>query len=105
VKDVPPQTTVTEPLVDVPPVPDMTGIEGLPPTNEMPGLTGPLVTPPPGQSTGTGCKPATGVSGSPRTISEAIILINTLPRPTTLACFLEALDRPLSLYMTMSTSS
>jgi hypothetical protein len=66
----------------------------------------PSVTPPGSQtSTGTGCKPALGVSGSPETISQAIILMNTLPRPTTLACFLEALDRPLTLYMTKSDDS
>jgi hypothetical protein len=51
------------------------------------------------------CRPATGVSGRPSTISEAIILLNTLPKPVTLACFLEALDRPLSLYMTKSDDS
>ena len=53
----------------------------------------------------SGCRPALGVSGSPTTISEALILINTLPKPTTLACFLEALDRPLTLYMTESDRS
>jgi hypothetical protein len=97
VKDVPPETT-TAPLETVM-VPPLT-----PPESETmsPSM---LVTPPPGQSTGTGCKPANGVSGSPTTISEAIILLNTLPRPTTLACFLEALDRPLTLYMTSSRSS
>lgn len=106
VKDVPPEMT-TEPLVSVlPPDPPVAmGVGEMPSTTEMPPMTGPLVTPPPGQGTGTGCKPANGVSGAPRTISEAIILINTLPRPTTLACFLQALDRPLSLYMTSSTSS
>jgi hypothetical protein len=51
------------------------------------------------------CRPATGVSGRPSTISEAIILLNTLPQPVTLACFLEALERPLTLYMTRSDDS
>ena len=51
------------------------------------------------------CRPALGVSGSPTTISEAIILLNTLPKPVTLACFLQALDRPLTLYMTKSDDS
>jgi hypothetical protein len=51
------------------------------------------------------CRPALGVSGRPATISEAIILLNTLPKPVTLACFLQALDRPLTLYMTKSDDS
>jgi hypothetical protein len=110
VKDVPPEMRteplVTEPLVTVPPVMELpTGVEQTPLTNETTptGMLTPL--PPPGQSTGTGCKPANGVSGSPTTISEAIVLLNTLPKPTTLACFLEALDRPLTLYMTSSDQS
>jgi hypothetical protein len=94
VKDVPPETT-TAPLAPLVEVPPPAVIETMPPAM--------LVTPEP--SAATRCKPANGVSGSPTTISEAIILINTLPRPTTLACFLEALDRPLTLYMTQSTSS
>jgi hypothetical protein len=51
------------------------------------------------------CTPANGVSGSPETISQAIILINTLPKPTTLECFVQALDRPLTVYMTKSDDS
>lgn len=51
------------------------------------------------------CTPALGVSGAPETIPEVLILLNTLPKPTTLACFLQALDRPLSLYMTKSDDS
>ncbi|MEO8177587.1 MAG: hypothetical protein ABI895_02030 [Deltaproteobacteria bacterium] len=100
VKDVPPEVT-TEPLVAVPPI-QLGPLEvgPTPPTETTP--TEMLVTPPAQTS---GCKPANGVSGSPTTISEAIILINTLPRPTTLACFLQALDRPLSLYLTKSVSS
>lgn len=51
------------------------------------------------------CQPATGVTGRPTTISEAIILLNTLRKPVTLDCFLEALDRPLTVYMTRSDDS
>jgi hypothetical protein len=51
------------------------------------------------------CQPALGVPGAPETISQAIILLNTLPKPVTLACFLEALDRPLTLYLTKSDES
>jgi hypothetical protein len=99
VKDVPPETTPVV-SVEIPPA-----IEPGESTNEMT-PTGMLVTPPdttPPES--ARCKPATGVSGSPKTISEAIILINTLPKPTSLECFLQALDRPLSLYMTSSDQS
>jgi hypothetical protein len=32
-------------------------------------------------------------------------LLNTLPKPTSLACFLEALERPLTVYMTKSNQS
>jgi hypothetical protein len=53
----------------------------------------------------TRCIPPVGVSGDPQTIVEAIALMNAFPRPTSLECFLEALDRPLSLYLTSSALS
>lgn len=65
----------------------------------------PLDTAPEAEPEALGCKPALGVSGTPETISEVIILLNTLPKPTTLACFLEALERPLTVYMTQSDDS
>jgi len=93
---------VTVPVVEVPP-----GAVG-PSTGEATPI-GMLEMQPsatePGSTDSGGCKPANGVSGSPTTISEAIILINTLPKPTTLDCFLQALDRPLTLYMTSSDQS
>jgi hypothetical protein len=97
VKDVPPDMT-SVPLEPLPVLP-MTEVDQTPPGNEMV-PTGMLVTP---QT--SGCKPANGVSGSPTNISQAIVLLNTLPKPTSLACFLEALDRPLTLYMTSSDQS
>lgn len=51
------------------------------------------------------CVTPLGVSGSPRNMSEALILMNSLPKPVSLACFLQALSRPLSLYMTSSDQS
>jgi len=36
---------------------------------------------------------------------QAIALMNALPRPTSLECFVESLDRPLSLYLTKSKLS
>jgi hypothetical protein len=52
-----------------------------------------------------GCRAPSGVSASPKTIAEAIQLINALPKPTTVACFIESLSRPLDFYATFSTSS
>jgi hypothetical protein len=51
------------------------------------------------------CATPKDVSGRPTTIGEAMILMNSLPRPTTLACFLQALERPLSIYATSSALS
>lgn len=51
------------------------------------------------------CRPANGVSGRPSNMSEAMILLNTLPKPVTLECFLQALDRPLTVYATASNDS
>jgi hypothetical protein len=51
------------------------------------------------------CATPKDVSGRPTTIAEAMILMNSLPRPTTLACFLQALERPLSIYATSSSQS
>lgn len=46
------------------------------------------------------CVRPAGVSGSPRTIEEAVALINSLPAPVTVACFLESLERPLGVTLT-----
>jgi hypothetical protein len=51
------------------------------------------------------CTTPLGVSGTPRNMSEALILMNSLPKPVSLACFLQALSRPLALYMTRSDRS
>lgn len=42
-----------------------------------------------------GCRPGAGATGAPGSISEAVELANSLPRPVSLACFLESLTRPL----------
>jgi hypothetical protein len=97
-----------EPIVAPPPP------EGDPEPEEMPTVTPPEEMPsdttamPPVEEEvdpNAPCRPANGVIGRPSTISEAIILLNTLPKPVTLACFLQALDRPLTLYMTKSDDS
>ncbi|MCR9159125.1 MAG: hypothetical protein ACE37F_09610 [Nannocystaceae bacterium] len=43
--------------------------------------------------------------GRPRSIEQAVDLINALPKPTSLSCFVESLDRPLALAATDSQSS
>jgi len=48
------------------------------------------------------CAPAPGTTGSPSSIAETVDLVNGLPKPVSLACFLQALDRPLRLVATQS---
>lgn len=43
------------------------------------------------------CHAPGGVNASPGTILEALEFIDALPRPTTVACVLEALDRPMNV--------
>ena len=54
----------------------------------------------PGESSPSRCVTPEGVSGSPESIDDALALINALPKPTTLPCFLQSLDRPLRLHAT-----
>lgn len=51
------------------------------------------------------CATPPGFSGSPQTIEQALELINALPRPVTVACFLESLKRPLGVNLTNSITS
>jgi hypothetical protein len=51
------------------------------------------------------CRPGPGATGRPSSIDEALALVNSLPRPVTVTCFLESLDRPLNLSATYSTIS
>jgi hypothetical protein len=51
------------------------------------------------------CRPPAGLNGSPQTIEEALALLNALPKPTTAACFVESLDRPLTAYASNSIFS
>ena len=43
------------------------------------------------------CRPGAGVSSAPGSIAAVVALVNALPHPVTLPCFLESLDRPLLL--------
>lgn len=51
------------------------------------------------------CIPPADVSGDPRTIDEAVLLLNALPAPVDIPCFLESLERPLKIYASTSTFS
>ena len=52
-----------------------------------------------------GCRAPAGVSSSPQSIAETVTLINSLPKPLTLPCFLESLARPLEMHATFSIIS
>jgi hypothetical protein len=51
------------------------------------------------------CLPGPGASGTVRSIDDAVKLVNALPRPVTVTCFVESLDRPLRLTATSSLIS
>lgn len=55
-----------------------------------------------GSDPGPRCQPGVGVSGRPGSIAETVALVNSLPRPVTVACFLESLERPLYVNATRS---
>ncbi|NMO15090.1 hypothetical protein HPC49_16385 [Pyxidicoccus fallax] len=61
--------------------------------------------PAPAAETPRDCVPSNGATGSPQTIEEAVALINSLPRPTSVACLVESLDRPLRVSATESIFS
>lgn len=50
------------------------------------------------------CRAPQGM-GSPGTIEQAVALLNVLPKPTSVACFVESLDRPLTMVATRSITS
>jgi hypothetical protein len=51
------------------------------------------------------CTAPNGVSNAPATIAETLTLINALPKPVTLPCFLQSLARPLAIHATNSLFS
>jgi hypothetical protein len=51
------------------------------------------------------CAPAEGTTGLPHTIEEALALVNALPRPVTVQCLVESLDRPLRVVASDSLNS
>jgi len=51
------------------------------------------------------CRAPAGVSDAPHSIAQVVELLNALPMPVTLPCFLESLARPLSLHAANSEFS
>jgi hypothetical protein len=51
------------------------------------------------------CRPGAGASSRPASIAETVRLVNSLPRPVTITCLLESLERPLAAVATYSTIS
>jgi hypothetical protein len=51
------------------------------------------------------CAPAPGTTGRASSIADTVALVNGLPKPVSLSCFLEALERPLRLVATRSLFS
>jgi hypothetical protein len=84
-----------EPVVEVTPTPEVVPPPE-PPAAEV--VEEPAVDP-------NVCRAPDGVSGAPQNLPEVVALLNSLPRPTTLPCFLQALERPLQVYLTESDQS
>ncbi|HEX6240870.1 MAG TPA: hypothetical protein VFZ61_08250, partial [Polyangiales bacterium] len=51
------------------------------------------------------CRAPEGISPAPRTVADVVELLNALPRPVSLPCFLETLERPLAISATDSIFS
>ncbi len=51
------------------------------------------------------CLPPDGTSGFPRSVEETVALINAFPKPVSIPCVLESLDRPLALSATWNNVS
>lgn len=51
------------------------------------------------------CVPPAGAPSSPKTIEEVVELINLLPKPVTVPCLIESLDRPLYINATSNIVS
>ncbi len=51
------------------------------------------------------CRPPQGITGSPTSIAEAVALLEALPSPVTVPCFVESLDRPLHVFASASPFS
>ncbi|MEY2932128.1 MAG: hypothetical protein RL033_2877 [Pseudomonadota bacterium] len=104
VRDVPPDPPATPPpVVNVEPAAG--GAGGMLPDGMAPQMAPQMPEQVAGDRQPGACQAALGVSAAPETISQALVLLNTLPKPTTLECFLQALERPLNVYFTSSRFS
>lgn len=52
-----------------------------------------------------GCRAPDGVDTSPSTIEGVLTLMNSLPRPVTVQCFLQSLERPMPIIGSLDTAS
>lgn len=101
VGDVPPDPPATPPPGSSSAAMPMGMVPSVPAPTTAPPMMG-SATPATGERQPGACRAPLGVSPAPRTIPEALVLLNTLPKPTTLECFLQALERPLNVYFTSS---
>ena len=51
------------------------------------------------------CAPGPNATGAPRNIEQVVDLINSLPKPVSVACFVESLDAPLKVFASNSVAS
>src|SRR5450432_198125 len=51
------------------------------------------------------CRAPAGVSNNPQSIAETITLLNALPKPLSIPCFLESLARPIPVLATFGVLS
>jgi hypothetical protein len=51
------------------------------------------------------CAPGPNATGAPRTIEQVVDLINSLPKPVTVACLVDSLDPPLKVFASNSVAS
>jgi hypothetical protein len=51
------------------------------------------------------CEPPKGVSNDPQNINDVILLLNAMPKPVTIPCYLQVLKRPLRANATASILS
>ncbi len=75
------------------------------PSPPEPNASAPAASEPAPRPHRVGCAPPSGVSNAPRTIAETVAMLNAMPKPVTLPCFLEALARPLEINATNSLFS
>lgn len=51
------------------------------------------------------CAPGPNATGSPRSIEQVVDLINSMPKPVSVACFVQSLDPPLRVFASRSVAS